>query len=115
MTFDMSQMTDTSATDSRRQARRLKIAGLIILLAGIIAAGLVYWIGSRAEDLNDNPAMLGFNRAEERQMGQLYGKSGQMMDEWLDDLQQPGTQAGIIVAVSVGAAWICLFVSRRCD
>jgi hypothetical protein len=54
--------------------------GVIVLALGIAAAGVVYWIGTRSPDLSNNLSMLGFNRAETRQMGQLYGKSGLLIE-----------------------------------
>ena len=57
--------------------------------------------------------MQGFNRAQTRQMGQLYGKQGLLIEQWSDDLKQPGTQAAIIAVFSV----LCLpavFISPDC-
>ncbi len=80
---------------------------------GILSAGLVYWIGSRAEDLSNDPAMLRFNDATQRQMGNLYGHSGVMIDEWMDDLRQPGTQAILILVVSGLVAAVCFYFARQ--
>jgi len=77
-----------------------------------MAAGLVYWLGTRNGNLNDDLSMQGFNRAEQRQMGELYGKSGLLIDEWVDDLKQPGTQAIIIVVVAALVAGGCFYFAR---
>jgi len=63
----------------------------------------------------DGLSMQGFNRAEQRQMGQLYGKSGLLIDEWSDDLKQPGTQAIIITGLSVLAFAGCFYFARLLD
>jgi len=105
-------MADNS---SRRTARRLKIAGSSVLALGIAAAGLVYWLGTRNADLSDDPSMQGFNRAEQRQMGELYGKSGQLIEDWSEDLKQPGTQAVIIVVVSGLVAAGCFYFAHLSD
>lgn len=88
-----------------RRARRYRIAAAIIFLAGVIVAGVVYWIGSREKDYSDDPEMLGFNRAEQRQMGILYGKQGQLVDDLSNSLKQPATQ---VVLVAVAAAVVAL-------
>jgi hypothetical protein len=97
---------------SKQHARRLRIAGVIVLALGIVGAGMVYWLGTRAADLNDDPSMLGFDRAETRQMGILYGKQGELIEDWVNDLKQPGTQAIIIAAAAVIIALICFYFAR---
>ena len=59
--------------------------------------------------------MLGYNRAQTRQMEQLYGKSGLLIEEWFDDLKQPGTQAILIAAVSALIAAGCFYFARLLD
>lgn len=93
-------------------AKKLKRAGVIILAVGLVGAGVVYWLGRRAEDWSDDPAMMGFDKQQGLQMAQLYGKSGQLVDDLVNDLKQPGTQAGLIVGVSVVASWICFRLAR---
>jgi hypothetical protein len=103
------------APPSKGRARQLRIAGVILPALGIAAAGLVYWLGTREPDLSNDPSMQGFNRAEQRQMGQLYGKSGRLIDEWAEDLKQPVTQATLILIFSglVGAG--CFYFARLMD
>ncbi|MGO8765457.1 MAG: hypothetical protein ACLQSR_10050 [Limisphaerales bacterium] len=107
-------MTDAKPIPNRARtiSRRLKWTGGAVLALGILSAGLIYWLGSRNDDLSNDPSMLGFNRAEERQMGQLYGSSGELMDDLMDDLKQPGTQAILIVLVSGLAAAGCFYFAR---
>ncbi len=100
---------------SRQRARRLKVIGVIVLALGIAAAGIVYWLGTRSPDLSNDLSMLGFNRAETRQMGQLYGKSGLLIEQWTEDLKQPGTQAVIIVVFSILTAAVCFYIARLLD
>lgn len=96
---------------SRRSAR-LRLTGVIVLLAGVIGAGIVYWQGTRSPALSDDLSMVGFNRAQRRQMGQLYGKMGTFIEDWSEDLKRPGTQAAIIVGASVIIAYGCFFFAR---
>jgi len=100
---------------ARRRPRQLRLAGVIVLFLGIGGAGTVYWRGTRAADLSDDPAMLGYNRAEERQMGILYGKQGELIEDFSNDLKQPGTQAGIILAATVAIAGGCFYFARLLD
>ena len=97
---------------SKRRARRLRIIGVGALALGTAAAGLVYGMGKRNADLRNDASMQGFNRAEQRQMGQLYGKSGLLIDEWSEDLRQPGTQAVLIALASVLTSVGCFYFAR---
>jgi len=97
---------------SKIRARRLRITGVSVLVLGLVAAAAVYTVGMHNADLNNDPSMLGFNRAEQRQMGQLYGKSGLMVDDWMDDLKQPGTQAVLISVASALIAAGCFYFAR---
>lgn len=91
---------------------RLRIIGIVVLVLGLGSAGTVYWLGTRSPDVMDDLSMVGYNKARTRQMGMLYGKMGPVIEEWFDDLKQPGTQAEIIVAVSILAAAGCFYFAR---
>ena len=97
---------------SSRRAARLRLIGILVLLLGIGGAGVVYWLGTRSPDVMDDLSMVGYNKARTRQMGMLYGKMGPVIEEWFDDLKQPGTQAEIIVVVSILAAAGCFYFAR---
>lgn len=95
----------------KRRAKQLRTIGSVVLASGVIAAGLVYGIGTHNAAPPD-VSMLGFNRAEQQQMGRLYGKSGQMLDDWLDDLKQPDTQAILILIFSSAIFAGCRYFAR---
>jgi hypothetical protein len=103
------------ATSSRRRARRLRRVGVIVLALGIAAAGIIYWMGTRSPDVSGDLSMVGFNRATQRQMGQLYGKQGLLIEQWIEDLKQPGTQVIIIVIFSTVIAAGCFYFARLLD
>ncbi len=84
----------------------------MILLLGLVSAGVIYWQGSRAPDFSENPSMVGFNRSEERQMGMLYGKQGQLIEDLKNSLKQPGTQAMLTVAAAGAVAAGCFYFAR---
>jgi hypothetical protein len=102
---------ETRPAPAPRRGRRLRIAGLVALLAGIISASLVLWLGSHSPDVEDDPAMAGFNRPQRRQMGQLYGKMGLAIEQLADSLKQPGTQAKIILGFSAVVALVCFYIA----
>ena len=89
--------------------------GIIVLVLGIGGAGVVYWLGTRSPDVMDDLSMVGYNKAQTRQMGMLYGKMGPVIEEWFDDLKQPGTQAEIIVVISGLIAAGCFYFSPWMD
>jgi hypothetical protein len=102
-------------SSSRHRARKLRIIGVIVLALGIVGAGMVYWLGTRSADLSDDPSMAGYDKPEERQMEILYGKQGELIEDWSNDLKQPGTQAIIIAAASVIIASGCFYFARLLD
>jgi hypothetical protein len=103
---------ETTLASTSKRSRRLRIIGVLVLLVGIGSAGLVYGFGTRTPDVRDDLSMVGFNKAQRRQMGQLYGKMGLALEQFSDDLKQPGTQAKIIVAVSILASASCFYFAR---
>jgi hypothetical protein len=111
----VNEKTSNPISLSRRLSRRLKIIGIVILLSGIIGAGVVYWIGTRSEDLSDDLSMVGFNKPAQRQMAILYGKQGELIEDWSNDLKQPGTQAIIIVVAAALVAGGCFYFARLLD
>jgi hypothetical protein len=103
------------ASPPKQRTRRLRMIGVIVLALGIGGAGVLYWLRTRSPDFSDDLSMLGFNRAETRQMGQLYGKSGLLIEQWSEDLKQPGTQAVIIVVFSTLVTAGCFYFARLLD
>ena len=110
----MDEETAGSRPSVTRRAR-LRTIGVVVLLLGIGGAALVYWLGTRSPDLADNPLMAGMAKVEARQMTNLYGKSGLVMLDFLDNLSRPGTQATIIVAISTLIAFGCFYFARTSD
>jgi hypothetical protein len=95
-----------------RRGKRLRKAGILVLLAGVAGAGLVYWLGSRTPNPGEDASMIGFDKAEQRQMGELYGNWGTMIEGFQDDLKSPGTQASIILVVAGVIAAGCFYLAE---
>ena len=100
---------------ARRQARRLRLIGGIVLLLGIGIAGVVYWLGTRSPDLSGDLSMVGYDKAAERQMGMLYGKQGELIEDLTNGLKQPGTQAILIIVTVALVAGGCFYFARLRD
>jgi len=97
----------------RKRRQRLKIIGVIVLVLGLSSAGFVYWLGTHSANIKDDLSMVGYSRAQTRQMENLYGKMGPMIDDSVGLLKQPATQAVIIASVSVVMAVGCFLFDRR--
>jgi hypothetical protein len=103
------------ANSPRQQSRRLRVIGGIVLVLGLLGAGAVYWIRTHSAEPTEDELLAGNARMEAHQMGVLYGKMGLLTQKLSDDLKQPGTQAGIIAAVSVVIAAGCFYFARLED
>lgn len=99
----------------RRRARRCRIIAAAVLLLGLAGAGGVYWLGTRTANLPDDISMAGYYKAETRQMGMLYGKQGLLIEDLKNNLQQPGTQAILILAAAAIVAAGGFYFARMLD
>jgi len=95
-----------------RRQRRLRLAGWLVLALGVGGAWLLYWLRTRAPDVLDDPSMSGFDRAQTRQMGELYGTMGLLTKQFLDAIRQPGTQSQILAAAAILVALGCFHFAR---
>lgn len=91
------------------------MTGVIVLVLGMAGAGIVYWLGTRSPDVSGDISMAGYNKPEQRQMEILYGKQGELIEDWSDDLKQPGTQAILIIIFSTAVAAGCFYFARLLD
>ena len=98
---------------SPRESERLRAIGVLVLMLGIVGAGLYYWHEFRPATRTIADLQPDYEKARARDIGRMMGHSGVMMLEWQDALDLPGTQAVIIAAVSglfalyfFRAAWV---------
>jgi len=87
--------------------------GVLVLLLGLGGAGAVYWTGSPPVDLSSDPATARDYKTETRDIEINFGKMGLLMNEWMADLERPGTQAGLIALVSILVASGCFYFAQR--
>ena len=89
--------------DSHKRRTRYKKIGIAVLVSGIVGALVLYLVRTRMAESSDSTMTQYDNsteRIENRQMGMLYGKSGQEMESLIDDLKYPGPQSFIIGGIS---------------
>ena len=89
-------------TPNNRSARYKKI-GIAVLVVGIVGALALYFVRVHMAESADSLTEQYDNsteRTETRQMGMLYGKSGQQMQDLIDDLKYPGPQSVILGLVA---------------
>jgi hypothetical protein len=107
---DQKALTDSASL--QREKARLRLIGLVVLVAGLSIAGLVYRRGTRSEDARVEQYEQAQARAESRQMQMLYGTSGGLMEDFLNALKRPGNQAMIIAAITGLIAGGCFYLGR---
>ena len=93
-----------------REKARLRLSGIVILSAGLISAGLLYWL--RTENSNLDQIRASQAHAESRQMQLLYGRSGGLTADLSNFFAQPGAQAVLIIIISGVIAAGCFYLGQ---
>ncbi len=91
---------------------RLRAAGLLVLLAGVVAAAAVYVVESHSAEaaLNDATA-LGYRRSLEHGMGVMMGTFGILLTRWQEWLASPAGNAALVAAAAIVVAGGCFRVA----
>lgn len=111
----MSEQSQESSPDAialNREKARLRLTGVITLAVTLVTAGLVYWLGTRAENAGVDQYQDAVTHSESRQMQLLYGSSGGIVADILNGLKHPGNQALLILAVGGIIAAGCFYLGR---
>jgi hypothetical protein len=110
----MSELVTTSdkIQSSSRLPLRLRIFAVALMAFGIAAAELIYWRGTRAPELSDDPSLLQNEKAISRQAGILYGNQAAVVQQWTDELKRPGVQALITLTASALLGGGSFYVAR---
>jgi hypothetical protein len=104
-------LTPAPDSSARRRAR-LRTIGILVLLLGLAGAGTVYWTGAPPADLSADPSTARAYKTAERTIEINSGKLGVLLNDLTEDLKRPGTQALIILAVSILVASGCFYFAR---
>jgi hypothetical protein len=94
---------------------RLRLAGRIVLACGVAAAIPFYWIKSRNAPPELDELAAGYLKARDHQLGQLMGPLGVMLNQWMDVLQRPLSEAILIAAGGAVVAWVCFRLAETAD
>ena len=104
--------TESNPDSLLREKARLRKIGFVILVLGLVSAGLLYWMRNRPED----PALAEYRQSEERnasyQMQRLYGASGDVTHKLLDAMKRPANQAVVIIALTALVSGACFYLGR---
>jgi len=104
-------LTPRPDSSGRRRAR-LRTMGVLVLLLGLAGAGGVYCTGTPPPDLSADPSTARAYKTAERTLEINSGKLGVLLNDLTEDLKRPGTQALIILAVSILVASGCFYFAR---
>lgn len=85
--------------------------GVVVLVAGIALAGILYWIETRHAGPSMEDLMPGYTRANLRQTGILYGRAGRTFWEMSQTLGRPDVHAAVIAAIALLVAVGCFRVA----
>jgi hypothetical protein len=95
-----------------RRVLCLRIIAVVVLVVGIAGAEVIYWHGTGAPDLPDDPALLTNEKAASRQAGIIYGNQAVVVQQWSDELKRPGVLAVIFVMTASLVAGGCFYIAR---
>jgi len=96
-----------------RERRRVRSIASAIMALGVLVAGYVYWIGIHPAQPALEDLLPGSKRLTQRQVGLLYGHSGQIVYEWMQDARRPDVKAVIILAGAAIAAFLYVRLSSN--
>jgi hypothetical protein len=92
---------------------RARRAGFVTLAAGCLIALVVYVVGISRNEPDIDDLLPNYSAANSRQMGLLYGHSGELMWEAMEAFRRPVVQAlaivvgsGLVAAVCFRIAWL---------
>jgi hypothetical protein len=100
---------------SLKHSARLRIAGILMVVFGISAACVFYWIQSRSATPSLEDTLPDYRRQLAREIGIQQGTFGVMMLDWVEALRRPGTQAIIIVASAALVGLACFRAARNIE
>jgi len=93
--------------DPRRVPRRLRTAGIVVLVGGVAAAAWMYWIDTHRAGPTIEELLPGSTAAKTRQMRLMYGNAVQFLYDLYQEWKSPAGQALTVAALSCATAAFC--------
>jgi hypothetical protein len=100
---------------SLKPSTRARVIGVAVLVAGLVGAAVLYWIGSRRAGPGIDELLPGYSRNRERQVGILMGGFVVTLLEWFDALKDFRVQAAIVAGVAALVAAVCFWMAPLFD
>jgi hypothetical protein len=110
--FDRNQDADPVQTAAERESARLRLAGKVVLAAGLLGSPVFYWVQTRLAEPSIEDLIPGSREATAREIGRLMGTFGMLLMQWAEALERPGSEAAIMAGVAVVIA-VALFRAAR--
>ena len=92
-----------------------KMAGKIVLVAGLCYAPIHYIVQSRQAEERLGDLLPAYDKEMNREMRTQMGTLGLVLMQWRETLEQPGAQALLIAAGAAIVAKGCSYVAERVD
>lgn len=92
-------------------ARNFRIAAVVILVIGLVAAGLVYGLSARPDSLDDLNTPDNNKRAA-RDVASNFGQWGAFSYNLSEELKDPAIKAGIIAGATILLAGACFYIAH---
>lgn len=81
--------------------QQLRRTGRIVLVCGLVAAVLVYWIQARGSAGSGADPAFQHTRSSDNQMGRMMGHFGLVMADWQASLTSPAGYAAGVAVISL--------------
>ena len=105
----------TEQDSLRKEKALLRKIALGVLIAGLTASGLVFWLGTRSHKASLDEYEQARQRSEARQMELMYGRSGDLVGDFFNALKRPGPQAATIAVVTLLISGACFYLGHPLD
>jgi len=92
--------------------KKMRLAGVVILSAGLLSAALLWGLSKPAEVLPDEFATPDNSKRAARDIGTQLGQMGVLSYSLAEKMKDPDVQAGLILAVSFLTSAGCFYIAH---
>jgi len=78
-------------------------------VAGLLAAGGLYFLETRSAEIPEEQLLAGYVRQRHHDMGVLYGRGGRDLMNALESANSPAGHAVLMIGAGAIGAWICFY------